>query len=301
MKNFVLGTLKGLGICLGCFLLFVVMQAIISNVASFPVGVKIGKEMRAEAEAEGRTITQMTPELMQEATARQQKIMAPYMLPLAELGGLCAVGVLALIALIRKKKVSEALGFKKVAPSALGFSAIIAVLYNALVMLYVALTNIFLNTGYQEASSAVLGGGFIVTAICAAVCAPIIEEIIFRGTAFRGAKKGMPAVLAAATASVFFALAHGSNIIWLSYTFVMGLIACYLVKKYDSILPSILFHVVFNLLGGVILPYCPAFIVVPYLILGVIGSVVFAIVMIVKTVKAKKAVSERRPEIVTAA
>ena len=301
MKNFLLGTLKGLGICLGCFILFVVMQNIISNVASFPVGYKIGREMRAEAEAEGRAITQMTPEMLQEATVRQQKIMAPYMLPLAELGGLCAVGVLALIALIRKKKVSEALGFKKVAPSALGYAALIAVLFNALVMLYVGLTNALLNTGYQEASSAVLGGGFLVTSICAVLCAPVIEEIIFRGTAFRGAKKGMPAVLAAAAASLFFALAHGSNLIWISYTFVMGLIACYLVKKYDSILPSILFHVVFNLLGGVILPYCPAIVTGSYIILGVIGSVVFAIVMIVKTVKGKKAVSERRPEIVSAA
>ena len=141
MKNIVLGTLKGLGICLGCFILFVVMQFIVSNIASLPVGYKIGKEMKAEMVAEGKD-TQLTPELMQEMNARQAKIMAPYTLPLAELGGLCAVGVLALIALIRKKKVSEALGFKKVAPSALGFAAIVGICYNALVMGYVCLTNL---------------------------------------------------------------------------------------------------------------------------------------------------------------
>ena len=297
MKN----VLKGIGICVLCFILFSMMQLIVSNIISFPVGVKIGRELRQEAIDSGKTITAMDPETLAEATRRQSAIMAPYALPIAELGGALAVGVLALVALIRKKKVSEALGFKKVSPKALGFAALVGVLYNAVVMLYSGIINSLVNTGYQEATSALTGGSLIVTAICVCICAPIIEEIIFRGTAFRASGKLMPKVVAAAVASLFFALAHGTNLVWLSYTFVMGLVACYLTNKYESILPSILFHVVFNLLGSVILPYCPAFIVIPYLAVGTISAVIFAIVMIVKAVKSKNDQSERRPEIVTAA
>ncbi|MBO4391424.1 MAG: CPBP family intramembrane metalloprotease [Lachnospiraceae bacterium] len=293
MKNF----FKGFGLCLVAFLVFVVMQAVVANIIQMPMGYQAAKELGIEAKEKGIEMTRQ--EIMEEGNKRVAERYAPFALPAAEIGGLCAVGIFALVALIRKKKVSEALGFKKVPGSAFGVAAILAVLYNSIAMGFIAIVNMF-STSYQEASSAVLSGNMIVTAICAVICAPIIEEIIFRAVAFRGSKTMLPKIVAAIIASGFFALAHGSSIAWIAYTFVMGLIACYLVEKYDSILPSILFHVGFNLLGSLVLPYCPGIVVIAYIILGTVASAVLGVVMIVKAAK-NKANGSKRPEIVTAA
>lgn len=77
------------------------------------------------------------------------------------------------------------------------------------------------------------------------VLTPIVEELVFRGILFRGLNKRMAFWLAALITSLLFAAVHGQWNVGID-TFVMSLASCYLVKKSDSIYPSMILHALKN-------------------------------------------------------
>jgi membrane protease YdiL (CAAX protease family) len=77
---------------------------------------------------------------------------------------------------------------------------------------------------------------------------PFLEETIFRGFLFPALAKRTGVVWGAILSSVVFGLAHGQANIGV-YTFVLGLLLCFLYVRTKSIIPGIMLHMVNNFLA----------------------------------------------------
>ena len=93
-----------------------------------------------------------------------------------------------------------------------------------------------------------VSGSFAITLIATVIVAPIVEEIVFRGLILSRLNKVINTVLALILSSSIFATLHG-HILWIAYTFVLGILFGIVAIKMNSILPSIIFHMSFNLAG----------------------------------------------------
>lgn len=79
-----------------------------------------------------------------------------------------------------------------------------------------------------------------------AIIAPIAEEIIFRGCIQDALSEKLPKWVAIVSASLVFGLMH-VNPIGIIYATVLGILMGWLYSQFKSILPSMIFHVAFNL------------------------------------------------------
>ena len=82
------------------------------------------------------------------------------------------------------------------------------------------------------------------------ICAPIMEEVVFRGLIFGRLRRAMPAIVAAILSSALFGIMHG-HWIWAIWAFFMGMIFCFARIRTGSILPGIILHMMANTFGVV--------------------------------------------------
>ncbi len=99
------------------------------------------------------------------------------------------------------------------------------------------LVNIF----FKEANPFILGG-FIVLA---ALVAPVIEEIVFRGFIYSAVRKRAGVTLAIIVTSALFSLLHMSIFSFLPI-FFLGIVLAYLYEKTGLLISSITLHVIHN-------------------------------------------------------
>jgi len=83
------------------------------------------------------------------------------------------------------------------------------------------------------------------------VLAPINEECIMRGLILTKLKRNMAPVLAVIISAVLFGVFH-MNLVQGIYAGFLGLFMGYLAYKYNSIMPAMLFHAIFNSLNFVL-------------------------------------------------
>lgn len=152
---------------------------------------------------------------------------------------------LAIFFLCRKKNMAEEVNLRKAKVPTVLVSAVIGVCCYFCTVGALSFLPESILEGYGAASSGLMSQSLILAILGNVVAAPILEEIIFRGLIFDRLRKGMPVVLAAIIASICFGLAHG-QLVWICYTFVIGLILCYIMHKSNSILPSIAAHMGMN-------------------------------------------------------
>ncbi len=82
---------------------------------------------------------------------------------------------------------------------------------------------------------------------------PICEEIIFRHVIFGYLKKNHNIVFAVILQALFFGLWHG-NIEQMICAFIVGIFLGLIYMRYNSLLGNITLHIVFNLMGILIIP-----------------------------------------------
>ncbi len=85
----------------------------------------------------------------------------------------------------------------------------------------------------------------LAAALALMVVAPVSEEILFRGFIFRGLNTKLAWPVAALISSGLFGLAHWQLNVSLD-TFVLGMAACWLAVRTNSIVPGILLHSIKN-------------------------------------------------------
>lgn len=137
-----------------------------------------------------------------------------------------------------------------------------------------------LTSSYAEASQGLINGSLIIRILTLVVMTPIVEEIVFRGLVFSRLKRGMKTPLAVLLSSLIFALMHG-QLIWISYTFVVGILFAVIVEKTKSLNASILCHMALNsvsaLVGGINITGTKAYIMILVTFVLVMASLMFVL------------------------
>ncbi|MBO5313560.1 MAG: CPBP family intramembrane metalloprotease [Clostridia bacterium] len=90
--------------------------------------------------------------------------------------------------------------------------------------------------------------------VATVIMAPLLEEILFRGLIVGTLKRCINPYVAVIIASLAFAFAHGSpfdmesgNPIGFFYSMILGVLMGIIFVRYNSILPSLIFHMAYNL------------------------------------------------------
>ena len=94
-----------------------------------------------------------------------------------------------------------------------------------------------MNTGSKN----IAGGNALGTFMIAVVCAPIIEELLFRGIVFQSIRKFGPAWIAILISSVLFGAYH-MNIVQAVYATLMGIVAAIIYEKKKNLAFPIFVH-----------------------------------------------------------
>ncbi len=92
----------------------------------------------------------------------------------------------------------------------------------------------------------------LIALVALVVIPPIIEETVFRGFIFPALSKRWGLILGAVGSSVLFGLAHLQANVSI-YTFLLGLLLCFMYTRLKSIVPGIALHMLNNYLAFVAL------------------------------------------------
>ncbi len=230
------------------FLIFLAAQFLVVNWftfgASFVLSYRYGAEHAQEFMSEDmenvylETVENLTNELVE--------MVGQYELELTIASDAAAVAAVILIFRIRKKKVSEELGFRPVKPARL-----------LILIPFGAALNVFTSLGisvipfpeawvdnYAESVEA-LDKPLALMIIATVIAAPIAEEIFFRGLVESRLKTGMPMLAAMIVSAWLFGLVHVSPI-WILYAALLGFVLVWTAEKYGSIWASLVVHMAYN-------------------------------------------------------
>ena len=97
----------------------------------------------------------------------------------------------------------------------------------------------------EEAYADVYTASPVMQFFCVGLMAPVLEEILFRGLILGTLKQEMHPWAAILLSSLAFGAAHGTAISFI-YATGIGILMGWLFVKFNSVLPSIVFHVAYN-------------------------------------------------------
>ena len=177
------------------------------------------------------------PEAAYEAVMRQS-------MEISLLSNLLTLASAAAFFLVRRKNVLREVGVRPASPRVVLWGALTAFCLYFFVMLALNLLPEEWLEGYNQASEA-LGDTGVMAFLAVAIVGPVTEEVIFRGLIFSRLRRAMRPWLAVVLASAVFALRHG-QVVWICYTFVVGLVFTAVAAGAGSIVPSVVMHIVFN-------------------------------------------------------
>lgn len=166
------------------------------------------------------------------------------------ISGLLTIAIVIAVYRVRRKPMAEALWLRGVdGPTLLTGAALAPALYLIVSGALALLPEAWLES-YTEASAGI-DSGTLTGVLAVAVVAPVVEELIFRGLMLNRLSRVMPGWLAAVLSSAAFGLCHGHPV-WFAYAFALGAFFALLDLRAQSILPSILGHLVFNAISQIL-------------------------------------------------
>lgn len=235
MKKFFIGLLKALGyfgIYLGAQILVTFVYVIAITI---PVAVKysLGDYDLMDPMVMGLYLDEVLQGLMEAV------------MPITILSGLLTIGIVWLIFVCRKKKITKELSLRKISVGTMvsvvvmgfGFNLLTGVVFSVLPESWIA--------SYEETANATFVGEFWIVALTTGIMAPLVEEFVFRGLIYTRLKKGMPMVAAAVITAVWFGVMHGHPL-WIAYAAVLGLVMVWIFERTGSLFASMLFHFGYN-------------------------------------------------------
>lgn len=103
-------------------------------------------------------------------------------------------------------------------------------------------------SGFDEVADAIYGGNVWIQILGVGIIAPIAEELIFRGLAYKRLEQYSNWKVAMVVSSLFFGLYH-MNLVQFLYATAMGLLMAYVYHKFHTIWAPIVFHCVANIIS----------------------------------------------------
>ena len=264
MKNFFKQLGKAfcyLGTYMGC-------QGIAGFIMLVGCGVVIGYKSAASGET-----NLATSYVMEQAGTMVENNMGVALI----INAILAMAIYLVVMKIRKHKFTEEVAIKKVGVKTI-ILAIAAALGAICVIDYgVELLPIpeELMNGLVEDTGKVAEMPLWQSILAASIIVPIMEEIVFRGFMFSRLGKAMPTWIAVAITSIAFGLVHG-QMIWALLAALTGVVFNIVRIKTDSIIPTIVMHMVNNSLATLI-PESASEIPIPTIAVVIFGAVLLAI------------------------
>ena len=117
-------------------------------------------------------------------------------------------------------------------------------------LIYSRLTEL-LQDGYADTAAILFQGKLILEIAVAGIVIPIVEELIFRGLAYRRMRWYIKPVPAMILSAMYFAAVHGN---WLQgiYAFIMGMLLAFAYERFHSILAPMLIHIGANTVSVIV-------------------------------------------------
>lgn len=133
---------------------------------------------------------------------------------------------------------------------------------------------------YAESSQGIVEGNYFVRILATVVLIPVVEEVIFRGLIYTRLRKAMNVPVAIVVSSLVFGVMHG-HILWISYTFIGGILFAVVMEKTKSLKASILLHMALNsvsaVIGGIEITGLLAYVVILVALILIIGALCFVV------------------------
>lgn len=173
------------------------------------------------------------------------------------LSSLTTLGILAVIALIRKQHPLKAAHFFPMRgmlwPLCLGFglglNLFVTVLLNC-----IPFPEGWVDS-YSSSSSLLAIDNVWLYLAAVVIATPLAEEVVFRRLAYGGFRQCMSPAAAALLSAVIFGVCHGT-LLWMIYTVPLALIMCHVYDRCGSLWGSVMLHIGFNA-GSVFFEYLP--------------------------------------------
>lgn len=199
-------------------------------------------------------IYELTEELMQ------------YVCRMTVLSSLLTILVIGVIFLIRHKPITREIQLKKTGAKPLILAAVFGAALQ--IVINVTVSCIPWPAAWMEAmdlmSEMILSEPIPLQILAVVILGPITEELIFRGLIHTRFRRVLPPLWAALVSGAVFGLAHGTPIQFF-YATSIGVILGLVMEQFDSIVPCMILHIVFNAVtflpvydisaGGIILMY----------------------------------------------
>ena len=111
------------------------------------------------------------------------------------------------------------------------------------------------STGIKEAVNYMSSfmSNFWLSILVVGIIAPVAEELLFRGIMFENFRKGFPQVAAVIIAAAIFGLLHiTGGLLYFVSTFIIGIFACIVVIKTNSIIYPMVIHITNNIMSVIL-------------------------------------------------
>lgn len=104
----------------------------------------------------------------------------------------------------------------------------------------------FADPSYQQVSETAYSASFLVQFAVLGIVMPLAEELLFRGVIFRRYMENRSFWYSAVWSSLFFSLMHTSRT-QMIYTFLLGLMLCWVYRRFGSFLAPVALHMAANI------------------------------------------------------
>ena len=101
------------------------------------------------------------------------------------------------------------------------------------------------SNSYQQSVQSTYAAPIFVQVVVVGIIIPVAEEMMFRGVLYRRYRETKGFYYAALWSSFFFSVTH-LTMIQTVYTFLLGILLCYVYEKYGSVKAAIGLHICLN-------------------------------------------------------
>ncbi len=163
---------------------------------------------------------------------------------------LAVIFVLFIMSKIKRRTFSEHVGFYPISIKKWHFWLVVpaGIALNCIIIFILSILPLSdeLIQSYNELYAFIGSSPLWLEILAVGVCAPVVEEFIFRGCVHSRLRRAMKPLPAAIISAFLFGIVHG-HIIAAAYAFTLGLMLSYLYERYNTVIVPILFHMAFNM------------------------------------------------------
>ena len=173
--------------------------------------------------------------------------------PLVLIGDIITLILIALILLPSDYGMKDRINIKRI-PIKEYFNILILGIGITILLLFLSSILTKLIPSYNEvANQLATSRGSALQLIITIALIPIYEEIFYRGIIFEYLRKNFNIIVAIVVQALVFGVMH-LNLVQGIYTFILGIVLALIYMYSESILGNITVHIIFNLLGILIIP-----------------------------------------------